>query len=74
MLRQPALVVNSGRMGEFDVTVRGAGEYFVTSVPATLKDRVQDPAVLDQLSRSATIVHVGEGERATVTVNVAVEQ
>lgn len=74
MLRQPALVADSGRLGEFDVTVRGAGEYFVTNVPTTLKDRVQDPAVLDQLSRSATIVHVGEGERATVTVNVAGER
>ncbi len=74
MLRQPALVADSGRGGEFDVTVRGAGEYFVTSVPATLKDRVQDPVVLDQLSRSAIIVHVGEGERATITVSVAVER
>ncbi len=74
VLRQPALVANLTQAGEFDITVRGAGEYFVTSVPAGLKSSVQDLAVLERLSRTATVVHLGEGEHATIDLRVPVAQ
>jgi hypothetical protein len=68
----PARVGQSVEMGVFDVSVLGAGEYFVAGspkVPSALHQSLRDPDVLDQLSRSAITVRVGEGERVTVTVS-----
>jgi hypothetical protein len=62
--------------GAFKLPVRGAGEYFVVGsikVPSAVRERFQDPALLEQLARSAAIVRVGEGEQATVNVSAATE-
>lgn len=67
----PARVGQSVEMGAFDVSVLGAGEYFVAGspkVPSALHQSLRDPEVLDQLSASAITVRVGEGERTTVNV------
>ena len=67
----PVGSARSGADGAFEVALRGAGEYYVTSVPRGLADRLQDPAVLDRLSRTARVVRVNEGQQATVDVAVA---
>jgi hypothetical protein len=62
--------------GAFKLSVRGAGEYFVVGsakVPSAVGDRFQDLTLLEQLSRSATLVRLGEGEQATVDVSAATE-
>jgi hypothetical protein len=61
----------SGADGAFEVVLRGAGEYYVTSVPRGLADQLQDPAVLDQLSRTARVVRVSEGQSTRVDVTAA---
>jgi hypothetical protein len=68
----PVRVGQSVEMGVFDVSVVGAGEYFVAGsakVPSALRQPLRDPGVLDQLSRSAITVRVGEGKRVTVAVS-----
>jgi len=70
----PARVGQSVEMGAFDVSVLGAGEYFVAGspkVPSALHQLLRDPDVLDQLSRSAITLRVSEGERVTVTVSAS---
>ncbi len=67
----PARVGQSVEMGVFDVSVLGAGEYFVAGspkLPSALHQPLRDPEILDQLSQSAIRVHVREGERTNVTV------
>jgi hypothetical protein len=67
----PARVGQSVERGAFDVSVLGAGEYFVagsSKVPSALYQSLRDPEALDQLSRSAMTLRVGEGERTTVHV------
>jgi hypothetical protein len=59
-------VANTGQDGEFSLAVRGAGEYFVVVLPPSVRDRANDPAVLDELSRSASIVRVEEGAQVFV--------
>ena len=58
--------------GAFTLPVRGAGEYLVVGsikVPSAVHERFQDPALLERLARSATIVRVAEGEQVTVNVS-----
>jgi hypothetical protein len=57
--------------GAFEVILRGAGDYYVSSVPRGLADQLQVPAVLDQLSRTARVVRVNEGESIRVDVTAA---
>ncbi|MNC96059.1 hypothetical protein D3C83_133310 [compost metagenome] len=60
-------------MGVFDVSVLGGGEYFVAGspkAPSALYQSLRDPDVLEQLSRSAMMLRVGEGERVTAAVRV----
>jgi hypothetical protein len=69
----PARIGQSVEMGVFDVSVLGGGEYFVAGSPKTpsaLDESLRDPDVLDQLSRSAMTLRVGEGERVTAAVRV----
>jgi hypothetical protein len=72
MTWSPVRVGQSVERGVFDVSVVGAGEYFVAGsakVPSALRQPLRDPGVLDQLSRSAITVWVGEGKRVTVAVS-----
>lgn len=66
VMTRTADVADTAQDGEFSLTIRGAGEYFVVVLPPSVRDRANDPAVLDDLSRSASIVRVEEGERVFV--------
>ena len=60
----PARIGQSVEMGVFDVSVLGGGEYFVAGspkAPSALYQSLRDPDVLEQLSRSAMMLRVGDG-------------
>jgi hypothetical protein len=77
LMTRTASVANTARDGEFALSVRGAGEYYVVAVPPSLRDRASDqndPAVLDELSGLATIVRLEEGEQVSVRLVAAPEE
>ena len=61
--------VRTGRDGGFRLGALPPGEYHVVAIAGTAPRSWQDPQYLDEVSRSATQVRIGEGETRTVTLN-----
>jgi uncharacterized protein (DUF2141 family) len=51
--------------GAYQVSALPPGEYFVAAVAESTASDWQDPKILEALSRGATQVHIGDGEKIT---------
>jgi hypothetical protein len=61
--------------GRFVVQVLGAGEYYVAgvpSVPSAIRPRLSDPAVLETLARTGTVIRLGEGQQVSAEITSSI--
>jgi hypothetical protein len=57
------------------VQVLGAGEYYVAgvpSVPSAIRPRLSDPAVLETLARTGTVIRLGEGQQVSAEITSSI--
>jgi hypothetical protein len=59
--------------GKYIVQAVPAGEYLVAAVADADPDEVYDPAFLEQISRSAIRISIGEGEKKNQDLRIGAQ-